>query len=130
VKIEPKSTEIFRHHSSRIKSGELKWVGASGLEGVEQVAIKLKDNGLYRVQLHFMEPEHVGGGHRVFDVSLQGEQVLHKLDIAQAAGGKHRVITREFNVEIMDRTLKINLQAYNGAKPVLCGVQWVRGPRD
>ena len=128
VKIEPKSTEIFRHHSSRIKSGELKWVGASGLEGVEQVVIKLKSNGQYWVKLHFIEPEYVQSAQRIFDVSLQDKTVLSKLDIAQVAGGKHQVIAREFKVAVLDQTLKINLKAYDGTKPVLCGVQWVKIP--
>ena len=128
IKIEPKSAEVFRHHSSRMKSGELKWVGASGLKGIEQVTIKLENNGQYRIKLHFMEPEYMEAGHRVFDVSLQDEKVLNNLDIAQAAGGKRQVITREFNVAITDRTLKINLESGNGAKPVLCGVQWVKMP--
>ena len=128
IKIEPKSAEVFRHHSSRIKSGELKWVGASGLEGVEQVTIKLEDNGQYRVKLHFTEPKYVEAGQRVFDVSLQDEKVLENLDIAQATGGKYQGIAREFNVNITNRTLKINLESGNGAKPVLCGVQWVKLP--
>ena len=128
IKIEPKSAEVFRHHSSRIKSGELKWVGASGLEGVEQVTIKLEDNGQYRVKLHFTEPKYVEVGQRVFDVSLQDEKVLENLDIAQATGGKYQGIAREFNVNITNRTLKINLESGNGAKPVLCGVQWVKLP--
>jgi len=124
VKIEPKATEVFRHHSSRVKSGELKWIGASGLEGVEQVAIKLKGNGQYRVKLHFMEPEYIRETQRVFDVSLQGKTVLPKLDIAKEAGGQHRGITREFKVAVEDQTLKINLKAHGQAKPVLSGVQW------
>ena len=128
VKIEPKSTEVFRHHSSRIKSGKLKWVGASGLEGVEQVVIKLKSNGQYRVKMHFIEPEHVQSAQRIFDVSLQDKTVLSKLDIAQVAGRKHQVIAREFKVAVLGQTLKIHLKAYDGTKPVLCGVQWVKIP--
>ena len=128
IKIEPKSAEVFRHHSSRIKSGQLKWVGASGLKGVEQVRIKLKENGQYRVKLHFMEPEHKEAGHRIFDVSLQGEKVLPKLDIAQAAGGRNLVISREFNATVEDGTLMINLQSHNATKPILCGVQWLKAP--
>ncbi len=124
VEIKPKGTEVFRHHSSRVKSGELKWIGASGLEGVEQVAIKLKDNGPYRVKLHFMEPEYIQATQRVFDVALQGKTVLPKLDIAKAAGGQHRGITREFKVAVQDQTLKINLKAHGQAKPVLSGVEW------
>ena len=124
VEIKPKGTEVFRHHSSRVKSGELKWIGASGLEGVEEVAIKLKDNGPYRVKLHFMEPEYIQATQRVFDVSLQGKTVLPKLDIAKTAGGQHRGITREFKVAVQDQTLKINLKAHGQAKPVLSGVEW------
>ncbi len=38
------------------------------------------------------------------------------------------MIAREFNVNILNRTLKLNLESGNGAKPVLWGVQWVKLP--
>ena len=51
------------------------------------MVVGIKDNGDYRVKLHFMEPRDFGSGKRVFDVSLQGETVLSELDVARAAGG-------------------------------------------
>lgn len=36
--------DIFRHHSSRINSSDLKWVTASGLAGVTSVTVRLAEN--------------------------------------------------------------------------------------
>ena len=43
-------------------------------------------NGRYRVTLKFFEPEHKADGKRVFDVQLQDQTVLEKLDIHARAG--------------------------------------------
>jgi hypothetical protein len=52
----------------------------------------------YTVRLHFAEisPSVVNPGDRLFNVSLNGIQVLSSFDVLAAAGGKFRAITREF----------------------------------
>ncbi|MFP6899867.1 MAG: PQQ-binding-like beta-propeller repeat protein, partial [Opitutales bacterium] len=66
--IEPKDASIFRLHSATVKSGDLKWIAGSGLEGVKSVSIRMRENGRYQVKLHFMEPEDIEAGKRMFDV--------------------------------------------------------------
>ena len=115
----------FRHHTARMKGADLKWVAASGVEGAQDITITLpggsKQSRNYTVRLYFAEPEDVSGGHRVFGVSLQGEEVLSGLDIAKESGGTNRVLVKEFKgVGIADQ-LKITLSPEIG-RAILCGV--------
>ncbi len=50
----------------------------------------------YTVRLHFAEIHWTAAGQRVFDVSINGTQVLNDLDIFAAAGGNFKAIVREF----------------------------------
>lgn len=45
-------------------------------------------NGTYDVTFHFAEPEEVEGGARVFDAFLEGQRVIHDLDVMAARDGK------------------------------------------
>ena len=46
-------------------------------------------NGSYRVTLQFNEPAYARVGQRVFGVTLQGETVVRRLDIAERVGKNH-----------------------------------------
>jgi hypothetical protein len=128
ISFEPKDATVFRLHSTAVKSGDVKWIGASGLEGAESVVIAIKDNGDYQVKLHFMEPEDIGAGKRVFDVALQGETVLRELDVARVAGGYRKAIVKEFAVTVRDQSLRIGLSPKGERPAVLCGVEWHEKP--
>ena len=128
ISFEPKDATVFRLHSTAVKSGDVKWIGASGLEGAESVVIAIKDNGDYQVKLHFMEPEDIGLGKRVFDVALQGETVLRELDVARVAGGSRKAIVKEFAVTVRDQSLRIGLSPKGERPAVLCGVEWHEKP--
>jgi len=128
VTITPKTAATFRLHSTSVQSGDLKWIAASGLQGVTRVNIAVKENGNYRVKLHFMEPENLKAGQRVFDVALQGKTMLRRLDIAKAATGIRRAIVREFNVTIKDKSLRIDLTPQGKKPPVLSGIEWHHKP--
>ena len=128
VSIEPKDASVFRVHSTAVESGELKWIAASGLEGAKSVRIAIKENGNYQVKLHFMEPRNISAGKRVFDVALQGETVLSKLDVADAAGGYRKAIVKDFNVAVQDNALKIELFPQGKQPAVLSGIQWHSKP--
>jgi outer membrane protein assembly factor BamB len=128
VSIEPKDASVFRVHSTAVESGELKWIAASGLEGAKSVRIAIKENGNYQVKLHFMEPKNIGAGKRVFDVALQGETVLSKLDVVDAAGGYRKAIVKDFNVAVQDNVLKIELFPQGKQAAVLSGIQWHSKP--
>jgi hypothetical protein len=128
VTITPKTAATFRLHSTSVQSGDLKWIAASGLQAVTRVNIAVKENGNYRVKLHFMEPENLKAGQRVFDVALQGKTMLRRLDIAKAATGIRRAIVREFNVTIKDKSLRIDLTPQGKKPPVLSGIEWHHKP--
>ncbi|HUW61876.1 MAG TPA: malectin domain-containing carbohydrate-binding protein [Candidatus Bathyarchaeia archaeon] len=67
----------------------------------------LVPNGRYRVTLQFCEPEHAEIGKRVFDVKLEGETVLTRLDIFEHVGSG-RALDFEFGgVAVKDGRMDI-----------------------
>jgi glutathione synthetase len=54
-----------------------------------------KESTSFTVRLVFLEPVHEAGG-RVFDVLLQGREVLKGFDVAREAGGPLRSVVKEF----------------------------------
>ena len=120
---------FFRSHSTLITSGPLRWVAASGAEGITMLKVPLvpggKEQKTYTVRLIFAErsPEMKTGG-RVFDVLLQGKVVRTKFDIAKAAGGPGRSVVLEYKGIAVKDNLVIGLRPVAG-KPVLCGVELI-----
>ena len=57
----------------------------------------LMPGGSYTVRLHFAEIYWNGPGRRLFNVAINGTQVLTNFDIFAAAGGKDRAIVKPFN---------------------------------
>jgi outer membrane protein assembly factor BamB len=121
--------EYFRHHQSTI-SGELPWAAASGVVGVESVAISLLPQELpdryYTVRLHFAEPDDLKAGDRVFDVRLQGRRVLDQFDIVKEAGGPRKVLVKEFRHVLVDDELRLTFHAESKRGALVCGVEVVR----
>ena len=52
--------------------------------------------GSYRVRLHFAECWHTVAGARLFNVSINGTQVLTNFDIVADAGAANRATIKEF----------------------------------
>ena len=128
----PDQLARFRHHASASASTELNWVGASGVEGLQQLTLKLADDGvdtevLYTVRLVFAEPSTVAPKGRVFDVALQGKTVLPAFDIRTSAGAARTAITRTFRGVNVGAALRVDLTASVGSKhpPILCGIECV-----
>ncbi len=72
----------------------------------------LAPGGAYRVRLHFAEQNPsfpTGPGQRVFNVAINGAQVLTNFDIYATAGGPDRAIVEEFTVTA-DSTGQITVQ--------------------
>ncbi|KAI6689604.1 hypothetical protein NL676_026432 [Syzygium grande] len=72
--------------------------------------------GSYKVRLHFAEIQYSDDetfsslGRRIFDVSIQGNQVLKDFNIAEEAGGVGKGIYRDFNdIYVNGSTLEIYL---------------------
>ena len=57
------------------------------------------------LRLHFVEPDNVKPGQRVFDVKVQGKVMIENLDVIAAAGGKNRVIVKELTGISATRTV-------------------------
>jgi opacity protein-like surface antigen len=60
---------------------------------------RLEARARYVVRLHFVEPSWSGARRRIFDVSVNGSNVLRRFDIFAAAGGVFRAVTRSFTTE-------------------------------
>jgi hypothetical protein len=109
----PEEPQWFRRHSSQVSGAGHPWVAASGAKGLSALEIRLADKGAaprkYTIALHFLEPDDVQPGERLFDVSLQGKPVIESLDVAREAGGKNRSLVRIFTgVEVREH-LSIDL---------------------
>jgi len=134
VKVEvAEEPEYFRRHSSRIRGDGLKWVAASGCTGLSRLTLTLiygdsapRDTSSYTVRLHFVEPEALKPGRRVFDVAIQGRTVLNGLDVVGRAGAPLTVHVEEFAGVSAENTLTVSLTPKAGSlPPVLCGVEVV-----
>ena len=81
----------------------------------------------YTVRLHFAELEEgVEPGERVFDVLIDGEEVLSGYDIVAEAGGSLRGVVEEFTVDA-NMTMEIELHKAEGSEldPFMNGIELV-----
>ncbi|MFC6873728.1 malectin domain-containing carbohydrate-binding protein [Halobellus marinus] len=73
-------------------------------------------NGTYEVTLHFVElyqgvANDGGEGDRLFNTSVEGEQVLSTYDIYAEAGGAHAAVTETVTVEVTDGELNVEFSS-------------------
>jgi hypothetical protein len=57
----------------------------------------LTANAAYTVRLHFAEEYWTKAGQRVFNVSINGQQVLTNFDILATAGAEYKAVVEQFN---------------------------------
>ena len=153
VGLYPIDVRTLSRHSSRIQEAEQKWVAASAIEGVESITVTLfqapqpidgeifvdarlpaaNDVGTatptpsqersYTVRLYFAELEGCDVGERVFDIIIQGKQVLADFDTMAAAGGRFRETIREFtNIHVWD-DLNIRFRSKSTQPPLINGIE-------
>jgi hypothetical protein len=129
VKVTGKQLEWYRRHSSTV-DGPLNWVTCSGVKGVETVSIKLSKDKTpprkYTVRLYFAEPDALKVGQRVFDVAIQGKEVLRGFDIVKESGGAHKSLVREFKGVMAKEELVVVFHPTGRAEvaaPVVSGVE-------
>jgi len=133
VSVEPaEDVAWYRRHMSRIDGDGIKWVAASGGEGIERVTVPLAADSTstrsFTVRLHFCEPdESVQAGSRVFDVKIQGNNVEKNLDIVKETGGAYRSLVREINGVRAEAAMYVELAVSSSSrkKPVLSGIEIV-----
>jgi outer membrane protein assembly factor BamB len=123
VAILPKQPKYFRLHSSQLAGGRLKWVAASGVIGANEIRIKSPAKGRLQLRLVFMEPDSIGKGERVFDVSLQGKPILTDFDIADQAGGSLRSIEREFSIVSDGGPIVLSFASKTALPCLICGIE-------
>ncbi|MGE3317238.1 MAG: malectin domain-containing carbohydrate-binding protein, partial [Planctomycetaceae bacterium] len=129
VTVEGEGVEYFRHHPSRMSGEGQNWITCCGLKGAATIRISLENDPNapkrpYTVRLHFAEIDAQPSGKRVFDVQIQGANVLSGFDIASEVGGPNLGITKEFKQVEAGRELSIALTPVSG-QPLLCGVEIV-----
>ena len=126
VNVEGPNLKWFRNHASKVESGELRWVGSSGVEGLTKLTVKLDQddsiNRKYKVRLLFMDPGQNQIGDRQFEVS-RDNQVLLDVDVVKETGGNWRNLIKEFDLENAG-VLEIDFSASAG-RPLLSGVEIV-----
>lgn len=64
--------------------------------------------GQYEVTLHFMESYWSSAGERLFNVAIEGTQVLTDFDIFAAAGGQFTAYSQTFSTDVVDGQLNID----------------------
>ena len=83
----------------------------------------------FTVKLGFLEPDGLEAGKRVFNVAIQGKQVLESFDVAGQAGGSLRAVERTFTGVEVSETLRVELAPADGsevAAPILSSVEVIR----
>ena len=130
ISITPEEPEWFRHHSSRIEGEELKWVAASGCKGMKNITIRLaKKSGKersYTVRLYFADPEDLLPNNRVFNISIQGKQVLKNLDIIKETGASYKTLVKEFKNILIKDNLNVEFNPsdiLNKNAPIISGIE-------
>jgi len=140
IPVTPKTARYFYHHVSRVQGGEgLPWVAASGVMGIDSVEVPLEAvpaDARLRIRLVFLDPECTAPGQRIFDVQIDGQKVIQRLDIVSHAGGQWRSLVREVRglpvpLRPDDRpaTLELKFIPIVG-QPLLCGVEIIADQPD
>jgi outer membrane protein assembly factor BamB len=137
IRFDPETARGIRRHPLALQPNGHEWVAASGLAGPLALGITLagetSDEASYTVKLHFAELEDRKPGERLFDVRLQGREVLRGFDIPQAAGGPGRPVVKTFSrVRVKDaltvECLPISIKT--GAPPLISGVEIILEDQD
>ena len=80
-------------------------------------------NGNYNVVLKFAEIYWTGAGQRVFNVSINGTQVLTNFDIFTAAGGTLKAIDKTFPVTVTNNQVNIVFTPGSADLPKVSAIQ-------
>ena len=98
------------------------------MEGVSSVSIPLgadaTESRTYTLRLYFVDPDNHEPGERVFDVSLGEKKLLPDFDVVKEAGGRNRMVVKEFKGIAGGDSLQVSFEASKG-KPVLSGLEVV-----
>ncbi len=125
LSVEPASATYFYRHSMFIQGGEgWPWVAASGVQGAHTIKLDNFQPSHYSVRLYFALPDHDDSAGGVFDVSLNGQRVVERLELS-ATKNVMKSVVRQFDDVKIDGSLTINLSRHSG-QTTLCGIEVVR----
>jgi outer membrane protein assembly factor BamB len=124
--------EWFQLHPSHVKGDGLRWVAASGVRGVTSIKVPLvigkskeaTANRSFTIRMFFVSEKDATTGANVFNVKVQGQDVLKDFDVAREAGDNEKMVVREFRGIQADRELSVIFAPKNG-KASICGLEIV-----
>jgi len=98
----------IRAGDSPIEGTNSPWLYRTERYGMRQLRFRLAP-GTYTVRLHFAETFDgiTAPGGRIFDVLLQGREVLRDFDVFKEAGGRNKALVKEFKGVTVRDTLTI-----------------------
>ncbi len=126
--INDKKVGYIRTNSFNIETENHAYVAASALNGAQEVVVTLArestNSSSYTVKLYFAEIERVKADSRVFNVDIQGKNVLNDFNIAKEAGGVDKLMTKTIKgVSVKD---KLVIKLYSNSAdslPLLSGIE-------
>ena len=133
----PKTLKVFLESFNRTGIGDerafykfrswRRWFVSGGEADVAFASPPTPDERSFTVRLHFCELENVQAGDRVFDVRIQGKDVIKALDVVSAAGGTGGPLVKEFKSTTATDTINMQLVPAKGSKlpAILCGAEIV-----
>jgi len=132
IRVGTEQPKWFQRHSADVRGDGLRWVAASGLEGVTSIRVPLvmgkskapTTKRSYKVRLFFVSDEDAIEGTQVFSVNVQGKEVLKDFDVAKAAGDSSTMVVKEIAGVLADRELLVAFTSKKG-KALICGLEIV-----
>ncbi len=85
---------------------------------------RIKKNKPYTVLLHFIEPDNIQPGRRLFDVALQGKTILEVFDIIKETKSPDVGLMKEFTQVNISDALTVSLTPVtDDFETILCGIE-------
>jgi hypothetical protein len=132
IKIDTVNSLRIRKDPVSVASDGTPWVSSSGIRGIRSVEIPLikerrAPQTTYTVKLYFSELENRKPGERIFNVVMQGRQVLDNFDIRAEAGRPDKEIVKTFSGIPAGDSMKIELEPLRG-NTILSGIELIEEP--
>ncbi|MEU7999297.1 malectin domain-containing carbohydrate-binding protein, partial [Micromonospora sp. NPDC049060] len=86
---------------------------ASQREGMYEYRVDGLADGYYTVELDFAEVKRQSPDRRVFDVLIEGQEVLPSLDVAGEVGS-YAALSRTYTVRVIDGQLNVRFVTHKG----------------
>ncbi|MFR9777999.1 S8 family serine peptidase [Micromonospora sp. MS34] len=97
-------------------------------EGMYEYRVDGLVDGTYTVELDFAEVRRQSPDKRVFDVLIEGQEVLPSLDVAGEAGS-YAAVSRSYTVRVTDGQLNVRFVTHTGfGKPILNALRVTNRP--